>query len=66
MTFFDLFNIPVFWPILLVYFLALFGLTMKKQIAHMRKHGYVPWSFGKKTYSDPNAPGAGKPRKDDK
>ncbi len=66
MTFFDLFDIPVFWPILLVYFIVLFGLTMKKQIGHMRKFGYVPWSFGKKKYSDASAGGGGKPKKDDK
>ena len=48
MSFFSLFNIPVFWPILLLYFLALFVLTMKRQIKHMIKHRYVPWSRGKK------------------
>lgn len=31
-TFFEVFDIPVFWPILLLYFVALFCLTMKKQI----------------------------------
>ena len=60
MTLFGMFNIPVFWPILLGYFLILFGLTMKKQYAHMRKHGYVPWSFGKRRFD--KAP----PKKDDK
>lgn len=64
LTFFDIFDVPVFWPILLFYFLVLFGLTMKKQVAHMRKFGYVPWSFGKKKYTDVSAPGKGK--KDDK
>ncbi|CAM9640900.1 unnamed protein product [Heterosigma akashiwo] len=51
MTFFQLFDIPVFWPILLFYFLILFGLTMKRQIKHMLKHGYVPWSRGKARFS---------------
>lgn len=37
MTFFSIFNIPVFWPILLLYFVALFVLTMKRQIKHMIK-----------------------------
>ena len=37
MTFFSIFNIPVFWPILLLYFIALFFLTMKRQIKHMIK-----------------------------
>lgn len=31
-TFFEFFDIPVFWPILLLYFIVLFGLTMKRQI----------------------------------
>ncbi|EOD36677.1 hypothetical protein EMIHUDRAFT_70641 [Emiliania huxleyi CCMP1516] len=50
MTFFSLFNIPVFWPILLMYFFALFFLTMKRQIKHMIKYKYVPFSFGKAKY----------------
>jgi hypothetical protein len=35
MTFFQAFNVPVFWPILLMYFIILFVLTMKRQITHM-------------------------------
>lgn len=31
-TFFEVFNIPVFWPILVMYFLILFCVTMKRQI----------------------------------
>ena len=50
MTFFEIFNVPVFWPILLLYFIALFVLTMKRQIMHMYKHRYVPWSSGKAKY----------------
>jgi hypothetical protein len=38
MTFFNLFDVPVFWPILLIYFVVLFFLTMKRQIKHMVKH----------------------------
>lgn len=49
-TFFDLFNIPVFWPILVMYFILLFLITMKRQIWHMIKHKYVPWSHGKTKY----------------
>jgi Rer1 family len=47
MTFFSMFDVPVFWPILLLYFFVLFFLTMKRQIEHMWKHKYVPISFGK-------------------
>jgi hypothetical protein len=47
MTFFDVFDIPVFWPILLIYFFILFFMTMKRQIQHMLKHRYIPFDFGK-------------------
>jgi len=49
-TFFSFLNIPVFWPILLVYFIALFFVTMKKQIMHMIKYKYIPFSWGKPKY----------------
>ena len=41
------FDVPVYWPILLFYFILLTTLTMKKRIEHMIKHKYVPLS-GKK------------------
>ena len=31
-TFFEALNIPVFWPILVMYFIILFVITMKRQI----------------------------------
>lgn len=46
----QVFNIPVFWPILLLYFIALFVLTMKRQIKHMIKYRYIPFSMGKTRY----------------
>jgi len=46
-TFFEFFNIPVFWPILVMYFIVLFVLTMKRQIRHMIKYRYIPFTFGK-------------------
>ena len=52
MTFFSVFDVPVFWPILLMYFFVLFFMTMKRQIQHMLKHKYVPISFGKAKYKD--------------
>jgi hypothetical protein len=49
------FDIPVYWPILLGYFIILFALTMRKQIQHMIKYRYVPFNIGKKSYkSTPN------------
>ncbi|KAF5961356.1 hypothetical protein HYC85_002565 [Camellia sinensis] len=38
MTFFSIFDVPVSWPILLVYWVLLFTLTMKRQILHMIKN----------------------------
>jgi hypothetical protein len=49
-TWFEVFDIPVFWPILVMYFITLFLVTMKRQIRHMIKHRYVPFSYGKVRY----------------
>ncbi|KAG4987779.1 hypothetical protein JHK85_030762 [Glycine max] len=49
MTFFSAFDVPVFWPILLFYWVVLFTLTMRRQISHMIKYKYVPFSFGKQS-----------------
>ncbi|XP_078445706.1 protein RER1B-like [Wolffia australiana] len=51
MTFFSVFDVPVFWPILLCYWIVLFVLTMKRQIVHMIKYKYVPFDLGKKRYA---------------
>eukprot|EP00898_Chlorokybus_atmophyticus_P002689 jgi/Chlat1/3420/Chrsp23S03749 len=52
MTFFPVFDVPVFWPILLVYWIMLFFLTMKRQILHMIKYRYLPFSRGKQVYKN--------------
>lgn len=44
----QLFDIPVYWPILLVYFCVLLTITMRRQIRHMIKYKYIPFDFGKK------------------
>lgn len=46
-TLFSFLDIPVFWPILVLYFVVLMGMTLRKQIAHMWEHGYVPVDIGK-------------------
>ena len=58
MTFFSVFDVPVFWPILLMYWCMLFFMTMKQQIKHMIKHKYLPFSMGKKQYGK-NSSGGG-------
>ncbi|EXJ53545.1 uncharacterized protein A1O5_13216 [Cladophialophora psammophila CBS 110553] len=49
-SWFEIFNLPVFWPVLVMYWLILFSLTMRRQIQHMIKYRYVPFSFGKAKY----------------
>ncbi|KAL5556935.1 hypothetical protein UlMin_039171 [Ulmus minor] len=55
MTFFSAFDVPVFWPILLFYWMVLFVMTMRRQIAHMIKYRYVPFSLGKQRYDGKRA-----------
>lgn len=59
MTFFSIFDVPVFWPILLLYWIVLFVLTMKRQIRHMIKYKYIPFSVGKQRYGGKKSAGAG-------
>lgn len=49
-TFFSVFDVPVFWPVLLFYWVMLFTLTMRRQIMLMVKYKYVPFTFGKRRY----------------
>lgn len=50
LSLFEITDIPVFWPILLMYFIILFTLTMRKQIQHMIKYKYLPFDLGKTNY----------------
>lgn len=54
-TFFRVFDVPVFWPVLVFYFILLFVATMRRQWLDMKRLKYVPWDIGaKKVYkSDP-------------
>mmetsp|Transcript_31145 Transcript_31145/g.58425 ORF Transcript_31145/g.58425 Transcript_31145/m.58425 type:complete len:186 (+) Transcript_31145:66-623(+) len=52
LTFMSMFDLPVYWPILLAYFILLLVLTMKDRVKHMIKHRYVPFTFGKQTYGE--------------
>ncbi|VDC05650.1 unnamed protein product [Peniophora sp. CBMAI 1063] len=45
----QVFDVPVYWPILVLYFCVLFVLTMRRQIQHMIKYRYVPFDWGRKT-----------------
>jgi len=37
----EVFDVPVYWPILVVYFFVLFTLTMRRQLQHMLKYNYI-------------------------
>ena len=50
LTHFEMFDIPVFWPILLLYFIVLLFLTMRQRIQHMLRYRYVPWTANKNYY----------------
>ncbi|KAA3673752.1 uncharacterized protein DEA37_0006475 [Paragonimus westermani] len=54
-TFFPFLDIPVFWPILVLYFLMLFTLMMKRQIKHMIKYRYMPFTYGKPKHTGNNS-----------
>ncbi|KAK9464104.1 retrieval of early ER protein Rer1 [Lipomyces oligophaga] len=53
-TWFSIFDVPVFWPILVIYFCILFTLTMRRQIQHMIKYRYLPFDLGKTRYQRRN------------
>jgi len=50
-SFFAIFDLPVFWPVLVMYWIILAALTMRRQIQHMIKYRYVPFTVGKTRYS---------------
>ncbi|XP_052196795.1 protein RER1B [Diospyros lotus] len=50
LTFFSVLDVPVFWPILLCYWIVLFALTTKRQILHMIRYKYIPFDIGKQRY----------------
>lgn len=52
LTFFSIFDVPVFWPILLFYWVMLCTLMLRKQILHMMKYKYLPFSSGKQVICD--------------
>ncbi len=60
MTLTKLSDVPVFWPILVFYFLTLLVFTLRDRVAHMVKHRYIPCSFGKKRYAGLAAAAGGK------
>ena len=49
-TAFQVLNIPVFWPLLLLYVIIAFSCAMKRQVKHMIKYRYLPFTYRKPRY----------------
>ena len=43
-------DVPVFWPILVVYYIMFFVGSMRVRIKHMIRHRYLPMSWGKPSF----------------
>ncbi|EPY27810.1 rer1 family-like protein [Strigomonas culicis] len=54
LTLFNFLDIPVFWPILVLYFIILFAVQMGGRVRHMIKFGYVPWNAKKPKFVPKN------------
>ena len=50
-TFFEFFDFPIYWPLLLFYFLFMTLFLFRYKIEHMIKYKYIPFDFGKKKYN---------------
>jgi len=50
LSFIEILNIPVFWPLLVMYFIMVMLVAFKTKIAHMIKYRYVPIDIGKRKY----------------
>ena len=50
LTFFEYFDFPIFWPLLVFYFVFMTTFLCRYKIEHMIKYKYIPFDFGKKSY----------------
>eukprot|EP01013_Petalomonas_cantuscygni_P026500 TRINITY_DN48878_c0_g1_i1.p1 TRINITY_DN48878_c0_g1~~TRINITY_DN48878_c0_g1_i1.p1 ORF type:complete len:232 (-),score=37.32 TRINITY_DN48878_c0_g1_i1:337-1032(-) len=48
---FEMLNIEVYVPLLVMYFVLLFSFTVYRRVEHMRKYKYTPWSAPKPSYT---------------
>ena len=51
MTFFEFFEFPIYWPMLMFYFIFMTTFLCRFKIEHMAKYKYIPFEFGKKKYT---------------
>ncbi|KAL0227775.1 hypothetical protein RCL1_003918 [Eukaryota sp. TZLM3-RCL] len=50
-TFLPFLDLPVYVPILVIYFCAISFVMLRVQVTNWIKYRYVPWNVGKKSYS---------------
>ena len=50
LTFFEYFDFPIFWPLLVFYFIFMTSFLCRYKIEHMIRYKYIPINFGKKKY----------------
>ncbi len=51
LSFVQILNIPVFWPLLVMYFIMVMLVAFKTKIAHMIRYRYLPIDIGKRRYT---------------
>ncbi len=51
LSYVEFLNIPVFWPLLVMYFVMVVIVTFKTKISHMIRYNYLPIDIGKRTYN---------------
>ena len=51
LSYFELLRIPMYWPLLVMYFLVVFVAMFKQRITHMIQYGYLPFDLSKKKYT---------------
>lgn len=56
LTFISVLDVPVFWPILLSYWIFLLAITTFRQIGHIMKHKYNPFWTVKPKYDGQKSP----------
>ena len=50
LTLFDYFNFPIYWPLLVFYFIFMTIFLCRYKIEHMIRYKYIPFDFGKQKY----------------
>ena len=50
LTMFEMFDFPIYWPLLAFYFVFMTTFLCRYKIEHMIRYKYVPFSWGKQSY----------------